>query len=103
MEAEKDVEKVRMLNNKQVISLLAGAIFTTFSLTTIYNKFIFNDEEIKNNTISLETLKTNVSEIEVNKASNERLDKKTKRIEERVAILEEEIKRLKEPNSDKSK
>lgn len=96
-----DLEKIYSLSNKQVMGLLAGAIFTTFSLTTIYNKFIFNDEEIRNNSQAIITLKTAVEELERNKASNDRLDKKTKRVEEDVSTNMDDIKQLKEPGSDK--
>lgn len=82
-----DVEREKTFNNKQVLSILGAAVFTTFSLTTIYNKFIFNDEEIQ----------INKSQIELNDIKiNERLDKKTKRNEDRI----DEIERLLESNLD---
>lgn len=98
--AETDVEKIKTLTNKQVMSLLAGAIFTIFSLTTIYNKFVFNDEEIDTNTKSIAVVIKDIVGLKDSKASNERLDKKTKRIEDRVNELEEDVKKLKEPGSD---
>lgn len=88
---EKNVEEYKIFTNKQVLSLLAGAIFTTFSLTTIYNKFVFNDEEIK----------LNKSNIELNdKNINERLDKKTKRNEDSITDLAKEVEKLQESGSD---
>ena len=97
MERDKDIEKQYTLSNKQVLGILVSAVFATFSLTTIYNKFLFNEEEIQLNKVNI----TNIESIVGTKASNERLDKKTKRIEDRLEIIEEEVKRLKEPNSDK--
>lgn len=87
-----NVENKKTFNNKQVLSLLGAAIFSTFSLTSIYNKFVFNDEEIQ---LNKQTIDVNHSSV------NDRLDKKTKRNQDRITELETEIKNLKEPNSDK--
>lgn len=86
-----NVENQKTFTNRQVLSVLGAAIFTTFSLTTIYNKFIFNDEEIQ----------LNKEAIELNdKNTNDRLDKKTKRNSDDIQSNTDMIKELQRNGSD---
>lgn len=89
-----NVETHKTFNNKQVISLLGTVIFTTFSLTSIYNKFIFNDEEIQLNKNQIE-----LNDIKV----NERIDKKTKRNSDAIQFNLEAIRSLQQNGSDEEK
>lgn len=97
----KDLEKQYSFSNKQVLGMVAGVAFTVFSLTTIYNKFLFQGEEIIVNSTAIKELKEAVVELEKNKAPNDRLDKKTKRIEEQVNTMSKDVEALKEPDSDR--
>jgi len=64
------------------ISLIAFIVSLTFSLTTIYNRFIYVEDKLDN-------LERVVDEKDFK--TNDRLDKKTKRNTERIEILENEI------------
>lgn len=77
-----NIEDIKTFTNKQVITFIIFAILSTFSLTTIYSKFIFNDEEIQINKSSI---------IENNKHVNARIDKKTGRNSDAIKLLEKRI------------
>lgn len=73
---------IRELGNKVSVSVgllvfaFVSVITATFSLTTIYNQFLLRDELIKNNAQRIEYV-------------NGRVDKITKRNQERIEVLED--------------
>ncbi len=76
--------------------ILGSAISATFTLTTIYNQFVFMDEQIVVVKKDLKDHKATIFRIvnEKDNKTNERIDKITARLGKRVEDLEK-------PNSDK--
>lgn len=87
------VEGVKEMNKSISVSigaLIFGAatiIVTTFSLTTIYNQFLLQDELIRDTHNAIDRVEG-------------RLDKKTKRNEDALKELEDRITTLELPSSD---
>ncbi len=89
---EKDLIQQRVWNTKQVVTIVGFAIAITFSVTMIWGRFLFieNRTQILDDKIELYNVNT-----------NNRIDKKTSRIEGSVEKLSDDVDKLKLPNSDK--
>lgn len=83
-----DVTKSRLWNTKQMAFMLAFVASVTFSASMIWARFLFQEQK----TQQLEDLINYV---------NERVDKKTARIQEALDKAESDIEKLKQPNTDK--
>ena len=83
-------KKILKFTTATLMFLLGSAISFTFTVTTIYNKFLFQEEQIQFLKLELTEFKSliNITLNEKTLTTNERIDKITKRIDERVTQLE---------------
>jgi len=87
IEGVKEMNKSISVSIGALIFAAATLIVTTFSLTTIYNQFLLQDERIRE-------IHSEISRVEG------RLDKKTKRGDDAFKVLEQRVAKLELPSSD---
>lgn len=112
---ESNIENKKVFTNKQVILMLSFALSSTFALTSIYSKFMFNDQQLQINKAKIEEVEikhdAEIRELRgtmyrtINEKTDEvngRIDRKSERIsntvkqnEEEIELLQKEIIRLK--------
>jgi len=87
MNSEEDVIKKKVWSTKDVVTIAALCISITFSITLIWGRFLF--------------METKVNEVDVKvDYVDQRHDRKYERLLEIIAEVEEDVDKLKQPNSD---
>ena len=104
---DSNIENKKVFTNKQVMMMLGGTISAVFALTSIYSKFMFNDEQLHINKQKIEDVNIErgleIDELrgamyrkvnEVSEEINGRIDRKADRISNEVKSNSEEIEQL---------
>lgn len=94
-----DITEEKLWNSKQMWKALTATAVGVFFVTMIYYEFRDSQKQQLLDTEKFVELEALINDVEAN--TNERMDRKTARIEEDVKGNASEIEKLKQPNSDK--